>query len=150
VARLHPGYHPAVIGAGFGSLHHADAVRRVDEVLALNPDARVIALAFGSNDWDPKAFREDLLVVVRKVQEAGRIPVIARIPFRADSPVDYPARLNAVVDEVTAKLGLVRGPDPYGWFREHRDRLVDGLHPDDVGAREMIRRWAEAAAPLYP
>jgi acyl-CoA thioesterase I len=150
IARLHPGYYPAVIGAGYGSLHHADAVRRIDEVLALNPDARVVALAFGSNDWDPVAFRADLLEVIRKVRAAGRIPIVARIPFRTDSPVDYPARLNAVVDEVTARLGLVPGPDPYPWFREHRSSLVDGLHPDDVGAREMIRRWAEAAAPLYP
>lgn len=150
IARRHPGFFPAVIGAGFGSLHHADAVRRIDEVLALNPDARVIALGFGSNDWDPVAFRKDLLEVVRKVRAAGRIPVVARIPFRADSPVDYPSRLNAVVDEVTARLGLLPGPDLHGWFLSHRERLADGLHPDDAGAVEMIRLWAEAVAPLYP
>jgi lysophospholipase L1-like esterase len=149
VARRHPGYYPAVIGAGFGSLHHADAVRRIDEVLALNPDAKVVALAFGSNDWDPVAFEADLLEVVRKVRAAGRIPVVARIPFRADSPVDYPARLNAVVDAVTARLGLLPGPDLHGWFRSNPGHLTDGLHPDDAGAVEMIRRWAEAAAPLY-
>jgi acyl-CoA thioesterase-1 len=150
IARRHPGFFPAVIGAGFGSLHHTDAVRRIDEVLALNPDARVIALGFGSNDWDPVAFRKDLLEVVRKVRAAGRIPVVARIPFRADSPVDYPSRLNAVVDEVTARLGLLPGPDLHGWFQSHRERLADGLHPDDAGAVEMIRLWAEAVAPLYP
>jgi acyl-CoA thioesterase-1 len=150
VARRRPGFFPAVIGAGFGSLHHADAVRRIDEVLALNPDARVIALGFGSNDWDPVTFRKDLLEVVRKVRAAGRIPVVARIPFRADSPVDYPSRLNVVVDEVTARLGLLPGPDLHGWFLSHRERLADGLHPDDPGAVEMIRLWAEAAAPLYP
>jgi hypothetical protein len=139
-----------VIGAGYGSLHHADAVRRIDEVLALNPDAKVIAMGFGSNDWDPKAFRADLVEIVRKVRAAGRIPVVAQIPFRSDSPVDYPARLNAVVDEVTARFGLLPGPDLYGYFRSHRDRLKDGLHPDDAGALEVIRRWTAAAAPLYP
>jgi acyl-CoA thioesterase-1 len=150
IARRHLGFFPAVIGAGFGSLHHADAVGRIDEVLALNPDARVIALGFGSNDWDPVAFRKDLLEVVRKVRAAGRIPVVARIPFRADSPVDYPAKLNAVVDDVTAKLGLLPGPDLHGYFASHRERLTDGLHPDDAGSVEMIRLWAEAVAPLYP
>jgi lysophospholipase L1-like esterase len=150
IARRHPGFFPAVVGAGFGSLHHSDAVRRIDEVLALNPDARVIAIGFGSNDWDPVAFRADLLEVVRKVHAAGRIPVVARIPFRADSPVDYPARLAAVVDEVTARLGLLPGPDFHGWFKANRAHLTDGLHPDDAGSQEMIRRWAEAAAPLYP
>ncbi len=150
VARRHPGFFPAVIGAGFGSLHHSDAVRRIDEVLALNPDAKVIAIGFGSNDWDPAAFRRDLLEVIRKVRAAGRIPMVARIPFRADSPVDYPARLNTVVDEVTKQLGLLPGPDLHGWFKANRGRLADGLHPDDAGSVEMIRRWAEAAAPLYP
>jgi len=149
VALLHPGYHPAVVGAGFGSLHHSDAVRRIDEVLAQNPDARVIALGFGSNDWDPKAFRADLLEVIRKVKAAGRIPIVARIPFRADAKVDFAAQLNRVVDEETARLGLLPGPDLYGWFRAHPERLTDGLHPDDAGAREMIRRWVQAAAPLY-
>ena len=150
IARRHPGFYPAVVGAGFGSLHHADAVRRIDEVLALNPDAKVIAMGFGSNDWDPAAFRKDLLEVVRKVLAAGRIPMVARIPFRADSPVDYPERLNAVVDEVTRQLGLLPGPDLHGWFKSNPGHLKDGLHPDDAGSIEMIRRWAEASAPLYP
>ncbi len=150
IAARHPGYFPAMIGAGKGSFHHADAVRRIDEVLALNPDARVFALCFGSNDWDPVAYRADLVRVIRRVREAGRIAVVPRIPFRPDSAVDHAARLNGVVDEVTAELGLLPGPDLYGWFKAHPERLADGLHPDDAGSVQMIRLWAEAMAPLYP
>jgi hypothetical protein len=43
VARRHAGYFPTMVRAGFGSLHHTDAVRRIDDVLSLNPDAPVIA-----------------------------------------------------------------------------------------------------------
>jgi len=150
VAARHPGYFPAAIGAGTGSFHHADAVRRIDEVLALNPDAKVFALCFGSNDWDPVAFRRDLVEVIRKVRAAGRIPVVPRMPFRSDAKEDFAARLDAVVDAVTAELGLLPGPDLYSWFKAHPERLADGLHPDDAGAVEMIRLWAEAVAPLYP
>ena len=75
---------------------------------------------------------------------------MARIPFRADAKVDYAAQLNAVVDDVTRKLGLLPGPDLYTWFKAHPEHLTDGLHPDDAGSIEMIRRWAEAAGPLYP
>jgi len=150
VAARHPGYFPAAIGAGTGSFHHADAVRRIDEVLALNPDAKVLALCFGSNDWDPVAYRRDLVEVIRKVRAAGRIPVVPRMPFRSDAKEDFAARLDAAVDAVTAELGLLPGPDLYSWFKAHPERLADGLHPDDAGAVEMIRLWAEAVAPLYP
>jgi lysophospholipase L1-like esterase len=150
VAARHPGFFPATIGAGTGSFHHADAVRHVDEVLALNPDARVIALCFGSNDWDPVAYRKDLLAVIARVRAAGRIPVVPRVPFRSDAKEDHAARLAAVVDAVTAEEGLLPGPDLYSWFKAHPERLADGLHPDAAGAVEMIRLWAEAVAPLYP
>jgi lysophospholipase L1-like esterase len=96
------------------------------------------------------AFRADLVEVVRRVRAAGRIPVVARIPFRPDSAVDYAARLDAVVDDVTRNLGLLPGPDLYSWFKAHPERLMDGLHPDDRGSVEMSRLWAEAVAPLYP
>jgi acyl-CoA thioesterase I len=149
VARRHPGYFPATVGAGFGSLHHSDAVQRIDLVLAMNPDAKVIALSFGSNDWDPVAFRRDLLEVVRKVRAAGKIPIVPRIPYRRDSKEDFAARLAAVVDAVTREEHLVPGPDLHAYFRAHPERLMDGLHPDPAGAVEMIRLWAEAVAPLY-
>ncbi|HEY6003861.1 MAG TPA: SGNH/GDSL hydrolase family protein [Anaeromyxobacter sp.] len=149
IARRHPGYFPATVGAGFGSLHHSDAVARIDGVLALNPDAKVVALSFGSNDWDPVAFRRDLLAVVRKVRAAGKIPIVPRIPFRTNSKEDFAARLNAAVDAVAREERLVPGPDLYAYFHAHPERLMDGLHPDPTGAVEAIRLWAEAAAPLY-
>jgi lysophospholipase L1-like esterase len=150
IAARHPGYFPAIVSAGAGSLHHDGAVRCIDEVLALNPHARVVALGFGSNDWDPVAYRRDLLEVIRRVRAAGKIPIVPRVPFRADAATDHAAALSRVVDEVTAELGLVPGPDLYGWFRARPERLADGLHPDPAGAVELLRLWADAAAPLYP
>jgi lysophospholipase L1-like esterase len=149
IAARHRGYFPAIVAAGTGSLHHGDAVRIVDDVLALNPDARVVALCFGSNDWDPAAYRADLERIVRRVRAAGRIPIVPRIPFRTGDAADNPGRLNAVVDAVTVEQGLLPGPDLYGWFKAHRERLADGLHPDEAGAVEVNRMWAEAVAPLY-
>jgi lysophospholipase L1-like esterase len=149
IARRHPGYFPATLGAGFGSLHHTDAVQRIDRVLALNPQAKVVVLSFGSNDWDPVAYRRDLLETIRKVRAAGKIPLVPRVPFRSDAKQDFPARLAAVVDQVTREECLVPGPDLYAWFRAHPERLADGLHPDAAGSVEMIRLWAEAVAPLY-
>ena len=145
----HPGYFPAAVNAGFGNLHHTEAPLVVDEILSLNPDAKVVALSFGSNDWDPEAFRRDLVETVRRVRAAGRIPIVPRIPYRTDTKEDFAARLNEVVDAVTREEDLLPGPDLYGWFRAHPGRLADGLHPDPAGAVEVIRMWADAVEPLY-
>jgi acyl-CoA thioesterase-1 len=150
VASRHPGFFPAMLAAGIGSLHHYDATARIDEVLALNPDAHVIALAFGVNDWDPVAYRRDLTEVVIRVRASGRIPIVARIPFRTDGRTDYAGQLNEVVDAVTRELGLLPGPDLYGWYVTHSGQLSDGLHPDPEGALETLRLWADAAEALYP
>jgi acyl-CoA thioesterase-1 len=150
VARRHPGYHPAVIEAGKGAMHTAEAVAFTDRVLELCPDARVVAIGIGSNDWDPVAFRRDLLAIVARVRAAGKIPVIARMPYRSDTTAtDFQARLNRVVDEVTREQGLLPGPDLHGWFKAHPERLTDHLHMDDRGSLELIERWVDAVEPLY-
>lgn len=150
VAARWPGFHPAMIEAGKGALHTSEAVAYADRVLALNPDARVVAIGIGSNDWDPVAYRRDLTLLVRKVKAAGKIAIVARIPYRSDvGAVDHPARLSAVVDEVAREQGLLPGPDLHGWFRAHPERLTDHLHMDDRGSVELMRLWVEAVAPLY-
>jgi len=150
VAARHPAYTPAMIQAGKGAIHTAEMVRWVEPVLALNPDARVVAIGVGSNDWDPEAFRRHLLAIVDRVQAAGKIAMVARMPYRSDTrETDFQARLNEVVDEVTRARGLLPGPDLYGWFKAHPEQLTDSLHMDDAGSRAFQRLWAEAADALY-
>ncbi len=149
VSRLHPGYFPAMVDAGIPRLRTADAVAEVERVMALNPEARVIAVGVGSNDNDPAAYRRDLDQVVERILAAGRIPMVQRVPFQTKYPQDYVAPLAAAVDEVTAARGLFPGPDLHRWFKAHPGELRDTLHPDDAGAVEMSWLWAEAARPLY-
>lgn len=150
VSRAHPGYQPAMIDAGFCRARTWEVAERIDEVLALNPDARVFAIVLGANDGDLPRFRAGLDRIVERVQAAGRIAVVARIPFQTRYGHDWVAEKNEVLDAVVAARGLVPGPDLYAWFRAHPERLADGLHPDAPGSVEMNRLWAEAVAPLYP
>ncbi len=150
VARLHRGYRPAMIDAGLVRLRTPEVAARVDQVLALNPDARVVAIGIGSNDADAAMTRPALEALVERVRAAGKIPVVARIPFQTKYGPDYVAPKNVAVDAVVAEDRLLPGPDLYALFRRHPERLADGLHPDDRGSVEMSRLWAEAVAPLYP
>lgn len=149
VARAHPGYTPLMVNAGLPRLRSWEAIDRVDEILALNPDARVVAVTIGSNDGDLPRLRAALHGIVGKIKAAGKIPLLARIPFQTKYGQDYVAVKNEVVDEVARQEGLLAGPDLYALFKAHPERLQDGLHPDGQGSVDMQRAWAEAAEPLY-
>ncbi len=150
VAALHPGYTPAMIDAGLPRLRSWEAIDKVDEVLALNPDAAVVAITLGSNDGDLDKLRAALGGIIDKVQAAGKIPLLSRIPFQTKYDQDYVAVKNQVIDQLIRERGLLPGPDLYGWFKARPDRLHDGLHPDGPGSVDMSREFARSAAPLYP
>jgi lysophospholipase L1-like esterase len=150
VAAARPGYEPAMIDAGFCRARTAEVLARIDEVLAWNPDARVFAILLGANDGEPETFRRDLDALVTRIQAAGRIAVVARLPFQTKYGEDYVAPKNRAIDQVVAAHGLLPGPDLDAWFRARPERLEDGLHPDAQGANAVSRLWAEAVAPLYP
>ncbi len=149
IARAHPGYFPAMVNAGLPRLRSWEAIDRVDEILALFPTARVVAVTLGSNDAELPRLRAALQGIVGKIRAAGRIPLLSRIPFQTKYGQDYVAVKNEVLDEVVRSEGLLAGPDLYSWFKARPDQLHDGLHPDGPGSVEMQRLWAEAAAPLY-
>ncbi len=150
VARLHRGYRPATIDAGLCRLRAFEVLDHVDEIIALNPDARVFAIQLGANDGDAAMLRPALEGLVARVRAAGKIPIIARISFQTKYGPDYVAPKNEALDAVRDAAGLLPGPDLYSYFKAHPERLRDGLHPDDRGAVETARLWAEAVDPLYP
>ena len=150
VAVLHPGFTPQMINAGLPRLRSWEAIDRVDEVLALNPQATVVAITLGSNDGDLDKLRVALGGIVDKIQAAGKIPLLSRIPFQTKYDQDYVAVKNQVIDQLIRERGLLPGPDLYGWFKARPDRLHDGLHPDGPGSVDMSREFARSAAPLYP
>ena len=150
VAALHPGYTPAMINAGLPRLRSWEAIDRVDEVLAFNPEATVVAITLGSNDGDLDKLRAALDGIITKVQGAGKIPLLARIPYQTKYDQDYVAVKNQVIDQLIFERRLLPGPDLYGWFKTRPGRLHDGLHPDGPGSADMSREFARAAAPLYP
>ncbi|MEO8285468.1 MAG: GDSL-type esterase/lipase family protein [Chloroflexota bacterium] len=146
---------PAMIDGGVSSVNSGYGVSVIKDWLALNPDFHVWAIGYGTNDaWQkvkPTLFEANLQTMVDRIEAAGRLPVIARIPFASKGPADNDVRaLNEVIDRVADRNGLLPGPNLYAWFKAHPDELSpDGVHPSDEGTRSINRLWYEALRPLY-
>jgi lysophospholipase L1-like esterase len=155
VQKRHPGHAPAVINGGVGGHKSAEGALRVDDWLARNPDARFWCVGYGTNDAagdarDTSQFRVNLTALVGRIEGAGRVPILATIPFASDGHHRDIPRFNDVIDELRRARSLPAGPDLYAWFQAHPEELRDGLHPDDRGIGSINRLWAEAVDSLYP
>jgi lysophospholipase L1-like esterase len=155
VHAAHPDYTPAVVGAGIGAEFARDGLAHVADWLELNPDFRYFAIGYGTNDsWGNQSvgsFEATLEGIVTAVEDAGRIPILARIPFASDGRHETLPAFNAIIDAVTARHGLPCGPDFEAWFSEHPDELgTDGVHPNRTGYGSMNQLWADTVDSLYP
>ena len=155
VHERHAAYFPAMINGGTGGAKSEDGAAHIDDWLARNPDAHFWAIGYGTNDAagnasDTDRFRANLQAIVDKVRAAGRVPILASIPFASDEQHRNIPKFNRVIDDLRATNALHRGPDLYRWFAAHPDELRDGIHPNDRGIVSMNRLWGEAVDLLYP
>jgi lysophospholipase L1-like esterase len=155
------GRFPAFVNAGVGGDTLPLAQARLEQLLDLNADVKYVAVGFGTNDaWNntlaTSNFEANLRQLVVDLQAAGKVPVLARIPFAGDleanpapTHVNLPA-FNAVIDALQAELGLPCGPDLYELFRSEPSSLgTDQVHPNLTGYASMNALWADSAAALY-
>jgi acyl-CoA thioesterase-1 len=156
VHERHPEYFPAMIDGGTGGDKSDEGAAHIVDWLASNPDAHFWAIAYGTNDAAGNAtettrFRTNMQAIVDRVRAAGRVPILATIPFSSDGQHRGIPKFNRVVDELRADNSLRAGPDLYTWFAAHPDELRDdGVHPNDRGIVSMNRLWGEAVDALYP
>ena len=83
---------PAMIDGGVGGVNSSYGVSVIRDWLALNPDFHVWAIGYGTNDaWQkvpPANSSANLQTLVDRIKAAGRVPVIARIPFATKGQAD--------------------------------------------------------------
>ncbi|MGK3999932.1 GDSL-type esterase/lipase family protein [Sorangium sp. So ce1024] len=159
IHAAHEAHFPAMINGGIGGeLTRANdgrpsALDRIDDVLEMNPDFHFFAIGYGTNDsWDqtdPTTFKANLQELIDRIQDAGRVPVLARIPFSPDGHHEALDVFNQAIDELTQENGLLPGPDLHAYFEEHPEQLDDQVHPGPAGRVAMNRLWADAVDVLY-
>lgn len=145
-----PGLAPDVRNAGIPGATSRTALLRLDEVLAANPSATAIGLAFGTNDAysavvPTEEFADRMRLLVERVQAAGRKPLLARIPWSPHAQMSVLTSYNSALANIEAEHGLPAGPELYTWFEAHPVELnADGVHPTEAGSASIRRLWGAA------
>jgi hypothetical protein len=177
VSSCRPKYYPALINISDLSPSISDFVTALDAPapknwLLLNPDFHFWILTYGLGDLgNASAFSSSLESAVKKLLAAGRVPVLTHVQYVAPGngggiSASSITPLNAAIDALVAKYGLMPSPDMYGWFQAHSTELCsaadtndpsgfcgesqwNGIQPINVpsrpGVSDTIRLWAAAA-----
>ena len=124
--------------------------------MALEPDVRYWGIALGINDYGypdsstGETDRANLTEGIETIIAAGKVPTLIRIADTNDSvvqPPTTPAMKKFILkneDELSAKYGLIPGPDFYTTFRLHPEFIRgDGIHHQS-GNFEEAKLWARA------
>ena len=106
-----------MIDGGIGGEKSDEGARHIDAWLARNPDARFWAIAYGTNDAagdasDTSRFRANMATIVDRVRAAGRVPILATIPFASDGQHRNIPRFNGAIEDLRRARSLPPGPDP--------------------------------------
>jgi len=150
-----PDFTPAYLNGGIGGELAKGGLARLDQAIELNPDITHFVIGYGTNDsWGDQSaaavgFEDTMNELVSRLRGAGKVPILARIPYASKSHSTLPA-FNDIIDRITAEQGLPCGADLYGWFLLHPDQLGDdGVHPNTQGYARMNEQWGNAVLPLY-
>ena len=151
VHRINPDRFPSMINFGIGGNNSGHLLARLQQTITNNTGLHFWAICIGSNDGNAEQYEQNLKAIIRMLIDNGKQPIIARIPYRTDSPYNNSIvqSLNVVVDRLTQQYQLPTGPDLYRYFETNPTQLRDGLHPTYTdGVRAIQRLWAETACSL--
>jgi lysophospholipase L1-like esterase len=149
VQAARPAFYPVVQGGGVNGATAQTAADEIAGWLAVFP-GQYIGLAYGTNEAnsptvDADVYRANLMAVIDAILAAGKVPVLAKIPYSTDSEVGTNApALNAVIDDLYDLYGgwLLEGPDLWTWLQANSGYLGgDGIHLDSSGYDAMRVEW---------
>jgi lysophospholipase L1-like esterase len=153
VNYLRPGYFPAEESGGIGWVQSGDGARLIKGWLADFP-GRYVGLSFGTTDadfFDPNTpnltadFYKNYENMVKAVLDAGKIPVVPKIPWGRTPNIQANApRFNAEIDKLyKAYPQVIPGPDFWAYFIGNQDQISkDNFNPTPAGYAEYRRLWA--------
>jgi lysophospholipase L1-like esterase len=167
VVKRFPEYDPVMFNLGVGGWKAEDLLKALPGFLKNHPDASYVCIHIGGNNVTPNRpypggaenLRTNLTAILEMIKDSGKIPIMARLTYRAyknvppeengsgpyDTHVYDPLIKQYCPDFVDPRTG-VGVVDGYGWFKAHPDELrPEGVHLTDKGGESWNRLWAEGA-----
>ena len=151
VNELDSKYFPIQENGGIGGITSTDGKNNIDRWLE-TCNANFVSIAYGTNDaWgNPSGvekYYENTKYMIDAVLEAGKIPVLPKIPYASEKAVlENLGKYNEVVEKLWQEYDgkIVIGPDLYEFLEKNPDYLSgDGVHPSDTGYAAIRKLWAE-------
>ena len=132
-----------VIDAGLSGDTTAGGLARLDWALADKPD--LVILELGANDMlrgvDPAETRANLDAMLAKLREAGPRVLLAGMRAAPNLGADYGGAFEGLYAELAEKYGVPLYPFFLeGVATDPKLNLPDGLHPNEAGIAEIVRR----------
>lgn len=107
----------------------------------------------GLSSGDPGyigSYKDNMQKIISAIQNAGKIPRLAKVPSAASVNYDDPSirDYNVVVDELVAHNGISTAPPDFYNDLVHPGMFSsDGFHPNGTGYQEMANQWFSALFP---
>jgi acyl-CoA thioesterase I len=137
------GVEAQVIDAGVSGDTSAGGLARLDWALADAPD--LVILELGANDMlrgvDPAETRANLDAILAKLREAGPRVLLAGMRAAPNLGPDYGGAFEGLYAELATKYDVPLYPFFLEGVATDPDlNLADGLHPNEAGVGEIVRR----------
>ena len=137
------GVEAQVIDAGVSGDTSAGGLARLDWALADAPD--LVILELGANDMlrgvDPAETRANLDAMLARLRDAGPRVLLAGMRAAPNLGPDYGGAFEAIYADLAEKYGVPLYPFFLeGVATDPKLNLPDGLHPNEAGVQEIVRR----------
>ena len=156
-----PGHYPLQSNLGIIGAGSTDWASGIGAALAMFPNTKYWCITVGTNDasgmpGNIAAFRSNMTTVINAITAAGRVPILARVPWTGAGAYgggDYVTcglrYLNDNgIDYLCDTLNVRPGPDLYQLFYDNGAafNVLADPHPNETGSKAWTLTWANSVS----
>ena len=141
-----------VIDGGVSGDTAYDGLRRIDRLLAHNPD--LVIVEFGTNDWysglPVEESKANLARIIDKCKNAGALVLLTGVRSLSGQGDEYDAEFHNLYQELAREKQVPLMPDFLPGIPGNLElTLPDGLHPNEAGVDAIVAAVLPVLRPMF-